>query len=179
MLAHDQGHIDAIALLHNLYLTILTSETVNVVKAVHTVAAAPEHKSVLVHCTAGKDRTGIIVALLLDVCDVPRAQIVADYTLSHSYLSGPWEHGMRAAIEQAGIQIPQQFLPLLTASPASLIEGALDYVHDQYGDAAHYLTGKGLASADIDALRSRFISSAAHAYGHDDGFDGAHSQEGL
>lgn len=40
----------------------------------------------MVHCAAGKDRTGIVVALLLDLCGVPKEDIIKDYSASENYL---------------------------------------------------------------------------------------------
>ena len=50
--------------------------------------AAPGGFPAIVHCTAGKDRTGLIVALLLGLVGVPAATIVEDYALSSQYLVG-------------------------------------------------------------------------------------------
>lgn len=55
------------------------------VKALRAVAAAPG--GVLFHCTAGKDRTGLMAALLLGLAGVGREEILADYQVSETYLA--------------------------------------------------------------------------------------------
>ncbi|WP_166997948.1 tyrosine-protein phosphatase [Paramicrobacterium fandaimingii] len=54
---------------------------------------------VLVHCTAGKDRTGVAIALLLDAVGVPRERIIADYVISAENLAGAWSAMMLGRCE--------------------------------------------------------------------------------
>ena len=56
-----------------------------VAKAMRTVAAAPA--GVLFHCTAGKDRTGLLAALLLGLAGAERTELLADYQVSETYLA--------------------------------------------------------------------------------------------
>ena len=51
----------------------------------HAIAAAPEG-AVLFHCALGKDRTGIVAAMLLSLAEVDRLDIIADYQISNTYL---------------------------------------------------------------------------------------------
>ncbi|MGE3285502.1 MAG: tyrosine-protein phosphatase, partial [Pseudonocardia sp.] len=71
---------DTDPLLRN-YLGFLTDHPENVVEAARLLAA-PDAGPALVHCQAGKDRTGVLVALLLDTVGVERDAVVEDYALS-------------------------------------------------------------------------------------------------
>jgi hypothetical protein len=63
------------------YLDWLASQPARIAAILHGVAAAPPG-GVLVHCAAGKDRTGVVVALLLSIAGVDRDAIAEDYALS-------------------------------------------------------------------------------------------------
>jgi len=65
--------------------------------------AAPGGFPAIVHCTAGKDRTGLIVALLLGLVGVPAATIVDDYALSSQYLVGTYLEEARQRAARNGI----------------------------------------------------------------------------
>jgi protein-tyrosine phosphatase len=67
-------------MVHN-YLGYLSQRGENVVQAVRRLAA-PDASPALVRCAAGKDRTGVLVALVLDAVGVQRSAVLADYMLS-------------------------------------------------------------------------------------------------
>ena len=69
-----------------LYLAWLDGSGAAFADAVHALAR-PGALPALVHCTAGKDRTGVLMALVLDVLGVGEKAIVADYLQSHERLS--------------------------------------------------------------------------------------------
>jgi protein tyrosine/serine phosphatase len=75
--AHDQGEPPAV----RSYLGYLSDRPDHVVGALRALTAAEPGSSV-VHCAAGKDRTGVVVALALAVADVPHEEIVADYAMT-------------------------------------------------------------------------------------------------
>lgn len=110
--------------------------------------------AVLVHCTAGKDRTGVAVALLLDAVGVERDAVVADYAISERNLAGPWADRMLAGIEQMGAPLTPEIRELVTGTPPAAIEQALTWL-DGRGGAAAYLQSGGLTDAELGALRTR------------------------
>src|SRR5919199_662746 len=87
------------------YKHMLDSFSERVVAALAEIAHAPPG-GVLIHCTAGKDRTGLIAALLLDLTGVARETIAADYALSAECLRErdmEWlEHGLASASSASG-----------------------------------------------------------------------------
>jgi protein-tyrosine phosphatase len=106
----------------------------------------------LVHCSAGKDRTGIVVAMILAVAGVPDEIIAADYALSGGYL----DPTQTAAIGQlkAGTGLGDELTEELLGSPPQLILDVLAYARDRYGSVDGYLLGHGLSLADLAALRT-------------------------
>ncbi len=119
------------------------------------IVAGSDH-AVLIHCTAGKDRTGVAVALLLDAVGTDRSAVVADYAASHDQLSGVWADGMRHALARLGVPDLPEIDALMTASPASAIESVLDRL-DAHGGSLAYLTGNGLSEDDAVRLRERLV----------------------
>lgn len=117
-------------------------------------SARSPHGAVLLHCTAGKDRTGVAVALLLAAVGVEREAIVADYTRSESELAGPWADRMREGMRRAGVPPLPEIEQLMVSTPASAIEAVLAEV-DARGGAAAYLRSGGLSEEELSLLRRR------------------------
>lgn len=72
------------------YLEMLAASPKELTAAVIAIADATGEGAVLVHCTAGKDRTGVVCALVQAVLGVSDQDIVANYVLSHDNLEGAW-----------------------------------------------------------------------------------------
>lgn len=124
-----------------------------------TLLADEHNYPAVVHCTAGKDRTGITIALLLSVLGVPEEVIIADYTLSNLYfkeiLSGVETDTERLAI--FGIQTPDLF-PFLTAQ-AQIMQQTLHHIHNAYGSVEQYLLEKAAVSpAVLQTLRHNLLT---------------------
>lgn len=116
--------------------------------------ADPSRPAVLVHCTAGKDRTGVAVALLLDAAGASRDAIVDDYVETEQNLSGEWADGMRARIAAAGIPVTPALEELLARTPRPAMESVFERL-DADGGTAEYLLRNGLSASDLAALRTR------------------------
>jgi protein-tyrosine phosphatase len=98
------------------------------------VFADRERYSVLYHCTAGRDRTGVATVLLLETLRVPRAEIVNDYLLSNQ-------------VFQENVQEGEVLHPLFEAI-------------DDAGGIDPFLESLGLRSSEIDSIRTQLICSA-------------------
>ncbi|MFL1379753.1 MULTISPECIES: tyrosine-protein phosphatase [unclassified Nocardiopsis] len=116
--------------------------------------------AVLVHCTAGKDRTGLAVALLLDAVGVEREAVIADYALSESRLGGAWAEGMLASVRGLGLEITPEIEALVVSSPAPVMERVFERLDARYGGAAGYLTAHGLDAEGLERLRGRLLAAA-------------------
>jgi protein-tyrosine phosphatase len=110
----------------------------------------------LVHCTAGKDRTGLVVALVLEVIGVPDEIIAADYAMSEAYLdTRPGSAISRIrAISGVGRWLD---LGALGASP-QVIHDALARIRARSGTVADYLIGNGLTERDLGNLRAALVT---------------------
>lgn len=116
--------------------------------------------AVLVHCTAGKDRTGLAVALLLDAVGADRDAVVADYALSEDRLAGAWSDRMTASVRAMGVEVTPGIEALITRSPAPVMARTLALLDSGHGGAVPYLTAHGLDEDTLDRLRERLLNHA-------------------
>lgn len=115
-------------------------------KVMRQIASAP--KGVLFHCAAGKDRTGCTAALLLLLCCVPQADVVADYQVSETYLQ---EIIRRLRKERPNAPAH------LGRSRAEYMEETLALLTDKYGTAEDYLRAIGLTDEELNLLRGKLL----------------------
>ncbi len=119
-----------------------------------------ENLPAIIHCTAGKDRTGIAIALLLKWLGVPDETIIADYSLSNRYFEQFYAFGTRAvkSLNRLGVT-GEHIKPLLIANPAAM-RTALEHVDTQYGSIENYLRGPaGLDDAVLSRLREVLLEA--------------------
>ncbi|AWH34775.1 tyrosine-protein phosphatase [Stenotrophomonas sp. SAU14A_NAIMI4_8] len=127
-------------------------------KQVFQRIAAQQDGTVLFHCTAGKDRTGIIAGLLLDLAGVPKAQIVHNYAISAHYLEGqPKDSAMNAQIKAMLEQHPEiaRKMAGMSGTAPQNMEQFLAALHSQYGGAEGYLKSIGVSAQEIQQLKVR------------------------
>jgi protein-tyrosine phosphatase len=109
----------------------------------------------VLHCTAGKDRTGVAVALLLLVLGVPRELVIEDYALTGRYTEGR----IRAAerfFRERGID-PDRVRALLGSEPTTLA-AALDHLDQAHGGAERWARERaGLEAEELAALRETLV----------------------
>ncbi|GAB2661280.1 tyrosine-protein phosphatase [Gordonia jinhuaensis] len=143
---------DSSITLEAVYRDMIDNRGVALAGAVRAIATSSA--PVLVHCTAGKDRTGVVVALALLACGVDRADIVDDYILTSANLSGEWLDSMRTRIAAAGYSIPDE---ALVASPAELMDATIDRIITEFDSATGYLEAHGFTTADHDELLTTLV----------------------
>ncbi|MCS5688191.1 MAG: tyrosine-protein phosphatase [Acidimicrobiales bacterium] len=85
----------------------------------------------LFHCTAGKDRTGIAAALILELCGVDRDLVLDDYELTNSLRSDRRIEQLRSSLEAAGADI-EAILPGLSA-PRDAMRRTLEFIDKSHG----------------------------------------------
>ncbi|MCB1398302.1 MAG: tyrosine-protein phosphatase [Rhodobacter sp.] len=140
--------------LRALYLETLDRRGDAIVE-IFAVMAAARPGAILFHCTAGKDRTGVIAALLLSLAGVSPADIVTDYALTTDYIA-PIVAGLRERATQEGRDFAA-VEPFLSSAPQTMRD-TLAHLETRYGTAADYLAAAGLSRADLDSLRERLLA---------------------
>lgn len=139
--------------LDDLYLHLLEESGDRLVAAVRVIA---EGEPTLVHCTVGKDRTGVTVALALSAVGADREAVIDDYALTESQL--PAERSRRIAAYLRS-QHPEAVhaVALATQSPAEVMRTLLAVVDERWGSAAGYLRANGLTDAELAALHETLV----------------------
>jgi protein-tyrosine phosphatase len=98
---------------------------------------------VMVHCAAGKDRTGIAVALLLALLDVPDETILEDYLLTNASdlveFTVTHQPGGEAAGNHPLLAMPEDIRRVLFAADADYLQASLDQIARDHGDVRKYL----------------------------------------
>ncbi len=111
--------------------------------------ADAKHLPSVVHCTAGKDRTGIATALLLSLLGVPRNTVIAEYSLTNlSFDALSAELKSNNSLAAFGLT-PEKLAPVMIANPAWM-EHTLDHIDQKYGSVEGYL--KTAAHLDEETL---------------------------
>jgi hypothetical protein len=133
------------------YRGYLADHPENVVTAVRRLAAADTGPA-LVHCAAGKDRTGTLVALVLDAVGVERDAVVADYALSSEQIEAMFRRWTTAS----GDPMPPAEELALHHPRAEVMVAVLDRLDAEHGGAAGWLRENGLTDGELAGLRARF-----------------------
>ncbi len=121
---------------------------------VRAVADAPAG-GVLLHCHAGRDRTGVVIVLLLGLVGVPNGEITADYAASEERL-WPLYHRMEA--EAAGD--PVKLAAIQRQKPIALpetMQAVLDHLQASYGGVMKYLLATGLRETELARIQDRLV----------------------
>ena len=145
-------------LLQNAY-TLMLDQNGPLLAEVISLAADPANLPLVIHCTAGKDRTGLAAALLLLALDVPEETVIADYTLSnHAFdvLAGRMRPEM-ARLYALGFD-EAQLQPFLLAE-ARTLQGALAHLRRRYGSVETYLRQAGVDDATLERLRENLLTA--------------------
>lgn len=132
----------------------------------HVVTLLGTGRPVLTHCLAGKDRTGFVVATILEKIGLDRDVIVADYLRSNEWVS-PMREWMTEMIEQQPdteltpevvkfneARLSDEFLGVR----ADYLDAARQTIDETFGSLDGYLRDAGITAADIDRLHSALLS---------------------
>jgi protein-tyrosine phosphatase len=144
------------ATMAGVYLTILDLHP-DSFGAVVSHAGDAASLPMVVHCTAGKDRTGVASALLLAALGVDDETIAADYELSNEFQAHARVAAVRPQLDAAGVQFEKVEAYFL--APREVIVATLEGLRERYGGVGEYLTGHArLAPATLDKLRNLLLN---------------------
>ena len=145
---------DAVQFLAGRYLDMLDEGVSSIVKAI-TMIAEPEHLPLVFHCSAGKDRTGVLAAILLSLLGVADTDIAADYALSRPAMQelAEWVRAERPDAYESMAAQPPAFLD----APPLAMRLFLDLARAEYGPLSGHLVAAGLAADAVDALRAALL----------------------
>jgi protein-tyrosine phosphatase len=113
-------------------------------------------------CSSGKDRTGLITALILSSLGVGDEAVIENYTHSESVLPEEYrEQALQRAIAGGMPEsMSEDYRAQGLASPATVMEGTLELLDREYGGAAEFLLASGLQAAELDELRNKLLETS-------------------
>lgn len=119
------------------------------------ILADKENLPVLLHCTAGKDRTGVSTAFLLSVLGVSRDIIEADYLLTNL------DTERQADFIESTVGYPEGYdrekMISIAGVPKDALKDFLDGVESKWGSAVEYLQKIGITNDQMDMIRNNFL----------------------
>jgi protein tyrosine/serine phosphatase len=135
------------------YLGYLENRPDQVTGALRSVATAPG--AAIVHCAAGKDRTGTVVALALTVAGVDAENVVADYVATNERIEAIVERLSRSKMYTEVASKPVQ----AHAPRAETMKALLEEIEARYGGAEAYLTANGFTADEVARLRAKLTQA--------------------
>jgi protein-tyrosine phosphatase len=141
--------------LGEMYIDFLATRAPAFGQAVSHVADA-DSLPTLIHCHIGKDRTGIVVALILEALEVPREAILDDYELTTECRSYRRQE-VEGTLSRWGTE--WEAVAALFTAPRETLELALEFVTDSHGSVRGYLEGPaGVDASTLDELRKVLVT---------------------
>jgi protein-tyrosine phosphatase len=135
-----------------LYLGYLQDRPDGVIGALRSIAYA--RGAALVHCAAGKDRTGVVVALALSVAGVERDAVVEDYAASGTRIDAILARLRASPVYAEDVRSR----PVADQRPrAETMVAFLDQIDQRYGGVGGWLSGHGFDGAETAALRAKLL----------------------
>ena len=125
--------------------------------AVLGVIAEPENQPVVFHCAAGKDRTGLVSALILGLCRVPDAEIMSDFAFTESRMPTiVARHTAHAEANETHAEVAGQQYGAQAATMSTVLDG----LRAEHGSIEAYVVKAGLPSDAVNRLRAELVTPA-------------------
>jgi protein-tyrosine phosphatase len=137
--------------MHDAYRTFVRQYRPQLAAFFGHVLALEDDEPLVVHCAAGKDRTGLACALLLSALGVPRDTVMDDYL--HTAERFPYQ-------PRAG-RFPLQVMQVIAATEAGFLDAALGAIDEDFGGVEGYLReGLGLTNTQFEELRDLLLEAS-------------------
>ena len=117
--------------------------------------ATPEVLPALFHCNGGKDRTGLISALVLGLARVPNETIAEDYAITGKYLLSRHIMGQAKIGNDVSTMTWEEYRDF--ACPPTIMDATLHYIQQRYGGIEEYAVKIGLSSEQITNIRQAIV----------------------
>jgi protein-tyrosine phosphatase len=145
----DGFRVDESTTLEDVYRGILEQRGAALAGVVRLLAL--DGGPTLIFCSAGKDRTGIVVAVVLAALGVSAEEIVDDYARTEDNMHGPFRAAIEARAAAAGLT--KQELAVKLGAPRRLMRDTLGWLERQHGGAGGYLRSHGVSDAELAEMR--------------------------
>jgi protein-tyrosine phosphatase len=140
------------------YMGYLEAAGANVVAALERIAENAGRRPTVFHCAAGKDRTGVLAAVLLSILGVTRAGIVRDYRVSADSMERILARLAASSVYRDRIRTTS---PEVFRADEHTMEMFLDWLEERFGGAERWAVTTGLDPAALRRLRERLTEGDA------------------
>lgn len=147
--SHNTSNV--ITRLDDFYIHLLETSRTPIQQTFTQLADAPD--GTFFHCRVGKDRTGIIAALLLDLVEVPHADIIADYVATADHIT-PLLPELR---RDRPAHIDEATYEQIIGIQSDTMGNVLTYIKKTYGSTVNYVTQIGVPAAKITQIQQKFV----------------------
>lgn len=140
--------------LRDFYIDLLENKKDHLKDVLQEIRSAVEEGSVIFHCTAGKDRTGVVAMLLLGICGVSKQDIATNYmqTATNLKYNRYFSEGAKKMSEQYLAKLGKDLMQIMISSDDEHIEYAYDYFINKYGSFHNYFLHVGFMEDEIKDL---------------------------
>ncbi|WEV63939.1 tyrosine-protein phosphatase [Bifidobacterium sp. ESL0732] len=157
----DQGGMEQVAKgidMAEMYHDIVFGSAEQIVLILRKLLQDDGHP-MLIHCTAGKDRTGITAGILMSLLGVSDDMVVSCYAQSGANLGAAFKKAVMKGLtnDEKGVGQITAAQTAMLASPPELMRGVLDSVKDEYGSVEQYCLQNGMREDEVAGLRALFV----------------------
>ncbi len=142
--------------LRDFYFNLIDNKKENLKKVLQEISNLNDNESVIFHCTAGKDRTGVLAMLLLGICGVAKQDIATNYMQSSTNLkyNEKFSEGMKSLMKKFEDHLGENAVQKLTSSKEEDIEDTYDKLIGEYETFENYFLHIGLTTEEINKLKN-------------------------
>jgi protein-tyrosine phosphatase len=141
--------------LDTMYADMVAECAPQLAQAVHTVAHHSD-RPLLVHCTGGKDRTGVVIGLVQAVLGVADEVIAHEYSHSEEHLLAAWRSAPPPNVSD-GMDWEEFLASGLLSSPPDMMFDVLGRMRREHGSIEGFLTAHGVGDTEFNLLHTRLI----------------------
>jgi len=121
------------------------------IKEALEIMADSNNYPILIHCSLGKDRTGVIIALLSEILEIPRDNICCEYAKSRENLAIV-EKEIKEGLKQYYLE------DWLLQSPSQIMKEFLEYIDKQYNSVSQFLEAIGVSVTTQQRIRDNLLN---------------------
>ncbi len=136
------------------YVKLIQNKQGHIKNVITEISNIGEDESVLFHCTAGKDRTGVTTMLLLGICGVSKQDITTNYMQTATNLKYNKEYieNNKKMFEKYKTKVSDDLLKKLASSDEAYIEHVYDVLIHKFGSFKEYFLHIGITEEEIEGL---------------------------
>lgn len=145
------------SILGRIYTDVMIDGNSHIFVEIFRRIASPDNLPIVIHCTAGKDRTGLVIAFLLTILGVPQETVIADYTQSNQHLDffRTISADLTRQIRRFGISDEQ--IDHLYIADGEVLRRAFVHIGQKYGSVENYLLMHGVSAETLVQIRRNLL----------------------